>query len=163
VKYLACIFLFFSFKASSLEISDFRSGLACTDGKTFGWICHETKKIYITGQGICNWSGEDKPCTWYGFEFNYKNNDPDSFITCESKTSQRVDSGSPQGLIAENVDSEQHSFALEGDSGYSFNPQYTIFTTMEKEQSVIESRTLCKVDGKVVFEFDFKTFFPITK
>jgi hypothetical protein len=147
----------------ALEISNFKSGLACTDGKTFGWICHLSKEIYVTGQSQCEWSGENKPCTWYGFEFSYKNYKLGTDINCEYKSSEPTTEGNFDGVRSEDAKSGKYSFQLEKEEGHFFNPQFTLLAVRDNDKSVIINNTICKYEDEVIFSYDINTHFPISE
>ncbi len=146
--------------AMGLDISNFKSGLACTDSKTFGWICHETEEIHITGQGRCTWNGEEKACTWHGFQFDYSGNTKDTIIECEYESSAMLNEGNPDEVIADNVDKGSYSFSVDGEEGHFFNPQYFIFAVQPINSSRLYSETTCSVSGKHVFSYKLTAIFP---
>ena len=96
----------------AVEISNFKSGLACTDGKTFGWICHETSDIYITGQGKCIYNKQEKPCTWHGFSFDYKEVTEETEITCTIETSKPTNPGNPEEVLGKGLHSSEYTLPV---------------------------------------------------
>ena len=148
-------------QSSALEIERFESGLACTDGYSFGWICHDTEEIHVTGQGRCVWDGETLPCTWYGFEFDYSGNHDDITIECNFSASEAGSSGNPAGVIEDESDSGSYSFKLEGEQGTFFNPQYMLLSTRPAEKALLRTDTTCKAGDTVLFEFGFNIHFPL--
>ena len=144
----------------ALDISNFKSGLACTDGKSFGWVCHTTEDVYITGQGQCNRSGQNKPCTWYGFQFDYINNDDKKPLNCKYEISQKVALGNPMEVANEGRETGSFSFSLKGSEGHFFNPQYYILTTKPEKDSLLSMTTTCSVENKEVFKYKINAHFP---
>lgn len=164
VKFLTTIFILsLAFNVSALEIKDFKSGLVCTDAENFGWICHERKDIYVTGQGRCVWNGETIPCTWYGYEFAYSGNVPGTAIECEYALSQKTNTGNPERITDVNTDKGKYSLSLEDESGHFFNPQYVGFRTQVKERALRSGKTICRVNGSKVFEYEFNIHFPVSE
>ena len=151
-----------SFQASAIEITNFTSGLACTDGHSLGWICHETEEVHLTGQGTCTWDGEDYPCTWYGFEFEYSGNDDNLEISCQFTTSQSATSGNPKGVIEDSSETGSFSFKLEGEKGRFYNPQYSLLATKPEYRAVQTIETTCEADETHLFEFRFNVHYPIS-
>src|SRR3546814_7048738 len=101
----------------ALEIQNFRSGLLCDVDKKFttgdipiSWICFETETIYVTGQGQCTFDGQEKKCSWYGYEFDYSNASEEDEIKCVSTSSVPVPIGTPKGAEKR---SEEHTSELQ--------------------------------------------------
>ncbi|TDR20701.1 hypothetical protein [Marinicella litoralis] len=161
--FLCGVFLLSSHGISAFEIENFKSGSACTDNQTFGWICHNSKDIYVTGQSKCKWNGESKPCTWYGFEFDYSDNKNGTTIECTYQQSYSGSMGNPSEVTIKDADSGSYSFDLKEASGHFYNPQYIILNTRSKDEALLESHTICKVNNEKVFEFGFNIHFPISK
>jgi hypothetical protein len=157
------VLLFFSKTTMALEISNFESGLACTDGKSFGWICHVTEEINITGQGQCIWSGENKPCTWYGFQFSFKDYKIGADINCEYRLSEPTNEGNFEGVRSENAQSGTFSFQLKEEEGHYYNPQYFLLSIKEKDSAEIRVTTICKYEGEIIFSYEINANFPISE
>ena len=146
----------------AIEIDNFVSGPVCTDSKTFGWVCHNQQDIYITGQGRCIWNGEDKPCTWYGFEFDYKNNEIGSIIECTYRSSEEISLGNPDEITTEDKKVGTYSFSIKEKEGHYFNPQYSVLATMSKDKANTSNETTCFSDGKKIFSYNYRFHFPVT-
>ena len=157
------IMLALTFKVTALEVSNFKSGPACTDGKSFGWICHNTKEVYVTGQAKCTWNGEVKPCTWYGFEFDYSGNKQGTVVECKYVMSEPGSEGNPNEVIKTESNSGSYSFSLKEESGHFYNPQYILLSTQVRGKSLLKENTICMVSGETVFEFGFNVHFPISE
>ena len=137
---------------TATEITNFRSGLVCSDGKDLIGVCHLTEDVYITGQSTCVWNGENKPCTWYGFSFDYKKTKPGTDVVCEFKTSQNIVDGNPKEILRKGTNSGEYSFKLENVSGHFFNPQYFLFSGYSNiSRSLITTETVCSIEGKQIF------------
>lgn len=145
------------------EVSNFKAGLVCFDGKELLGVCHKTEDIYITGQGTCIWNQENKPCTWYGFSFDYKNAKQGTKILCKYKVSESITEGNFDGVRSENTNDGEFLINLENESGHFFNPQYFLFSGYytSNQNSVIKTETTCAIDGKQVFSYKIKAHFPI--
>ena len=149
--------------ASALEVSNFKSGPACTDNESFGWICHNTKDVYVTGQSKCTWNGESKPCTWYGFEFDYSGNKKGATIDCKYQMSELGSEGNPNEVIKTKSNSGSYSLTLKEESGHFYNPQYMLLSTQPREKALLKSNTICSLEGATIFEFGFNVNFPISE
>jgi hypothetical protein len=152
--------LVLSLNTAALEVRNFKSGPACTDNESFGWICHNTKDIYITGQGSCTWNGETKPCSWYGFEFDYSGNKEEVSIQCSYVMSESGSEGNPNEVIREKSNSGSYEIKLTKENGHFYNPQYTLLSSQVKEKALVKSDTICTVNGSTVFEFGYNFHFP---
>jgi len=150
-------------RIDAAEISNFKSGLICSDGKEFIGVCHITEDIYITGQSTCVWNRESKPCTWYGFSFDYKKAKPGTEILCKFKLSQNIANGNPDEIISKSTNSGEYKIKLEAESGHFFNPQYFLFNGYYKKlsDSAITTETVCSIEGKQVFSYKIKAHFPV--
>lgn len=157
---IACV----SQQSLAVEISNFRSGLACTSTKLTeggsGWICQPTEEVLITDQGTCVYNSQAKPCTWIGFEFDYKSNSKGTKLHCTVETSAPTNPGNPTKVLSEGVTSHSYEIKLGGESGHFFNPQYYIFTVRQKDDALVVNSGSCKSEGVVVFEYKFNLHFP---
>jgi hypothetical protein len=151
-----------AFQANAAEISNFKAGLICSDGKDFIGVCHTTEDIYITGQSTCVFNKEYKPCTWYGFSFDYAKVKPQTELLCKYKTSQNIMDGNPKEIRSDSTNSGEYTIKLEGESGHFFNPQYFLFAGYRKlSDSTITTETVCSIEGKEVFKYKIKAHFPV--
>ena len=162
---IALLLVLVSWPSSAIDISNFKSGLACTHTKLTdegsGWICQPTEDVLVTDQGSCVFNGVTKPCTWIGFEFDYKNAKKDTKLQCVVESSEPTDHGNPGELISNDATSQNYELPLDGESGHFFNPQYFIFNVRSKSNALLVNKGSCKEDGIIVFEFKFNMHFPI--
>jgi hypothetical protein len=154
--------------ASALEISNFKSGLACTHtrlegGDPQGWVCQPTQDVLVTDQGSCVYNGQEKRCTWIGFEFDYRNASKDQKLQCVARNSEPVDSGNPGKVIGKDLRSENYEIPLPAGEGHFFNPQYFVFNVRTKADpdSVLQQTFTCSASGKVMFEAKFNLRLPV--
>lgn len=150
--------------ASAVEITNFRSGLACTNsainGDTTGWICQPTEDIPITDQGRCVYADKEILCTWFGFEFDYRSRAGETKLLCKSETSIPTDSGNPKEVLEQDATSHQYQLDLKGGSGRFYNPQYFGFQVRPANDSLIVVNGSCQYDGAEVFQYRFNLRFP---
>ena len=148
--------------ADATVVSDFKSGLVCDPGKAHAWICHQAEDIHLTGQGRCVYDGEQYPCTWYGFSFNYANNIPGTQLECEYTSTLPRDMGNPEGVVARNTATGKYSLTLDHVEGRVFNPQYTIFGVRTPEDDGLDSTTTtCSISGQEIATFEFNLLVPL--
>ena len=150
--------------AQAVEVSNFRSGLACPntsagDNKN-GWICHVTEDILVTDQGSCRYNGQDRPCTWVGFEFDYRGAKAGDELECVVKQSQPSAFGNPNEELAKNATSQQFSLPLEKGEGHFYNPQYFTFTARLPNATLVINTGRCSFKGKSLFEYTYRLRFP---
>ncbi|WP_417446796.1 hypothetical protein [Kangiella sp.] len=143
----------------SVEITNFKAGLACTDGETFGWICHETNDIYITGQGKCVYNKQVKPCTWHGFSFDYTGMTENKEIKCTIKSSHPANLGNPKEQTSTNQVSSEFTLPLPIGDGHFFNPQYRVLSFINGDP-VITEKTSCYFSDKLIFEINNRYIHP---
>jgi hypothetical protein len=149
---------------AEVEITHFKSGLACTKitptPESPGWICQPTEEILVTDQGVCVFNGNKMPCTWMGFEFDYKGASKGEKLQCVVESSVPVNIGNPKQLVAENARLHPYELPLESESGHFFNPQYIGFSVARKGSETHVDKGSCKSNGRVVFEYRFNIRYP---
>jgi hypothetical protein len=154
--------------SQAVEITNFRSGLACTRttqstvGGT-GWICQPTEDVLITDQGTCVYNGGKIACTWVGFEFDYHGAGKETKLKCISKTSSPTDRGNPKSILAKDATSEKFELTLPQGDGHIFNPQYFTYTPRTIDHALVVDRGSCKAENKIVFEYQFNVHFPVVR
>lgn len=146
--------------AMAIKVSDFKAGLACTDGRSFGWVCHKTTEIYITGQGQCISNRKSVPCTWYGFSFKYNNYKLGTKIKCKHYSSVPVSFGNPKSVSKKNVKFIKFNIELKKPSGEYYHPQYSVLAKPPKGVNVRKARTECTYKGEKLFDFKFNFHLP---
>ena len=152
--------LMLPFSASAIELQNFKAGLACTDARTFGWICHETYEVLVTGQGRCNFDGKSKPCTWFGFEFDYTSLGEDETVECSANNSFAVRFGNPKQADENRQKNKRFKLPLKPGSGHFFNPQYVLLTAPEEPPYTLQQQISCSVSDKELFKFDMFITYP---
>jgi hypothetical protein len=70
--------------AGTVQVSGFRSGIACTEAGHPTSICQQAVEISVTGEDQCAQPEGNKRCTWYGFELDYHNAVPGEPLICNS-------------------------------------------------------------------------------
>ena len=151
--------------ASDLEISNFRSGLACTNSTQVegrnGWICHPTELILVTDQGSCVFNKEKRLCTWYGFEFDYRSVEKGTKLHCTSTMSEPGNSGNPRGLVKKDSASDTYELELPEKEGHFYNPQYIAFNLQAAADDDFLIDTTCKNQDSIVFAYKLRLRFPL--
>ena len=146
------------------EIRNFKAGLVCPDRESGrigdGRVCFETETVHVTGQGRCTYDGEDLPCTWHGYEFEYSGAEPGQKISCIVKNSVAVNYGNPDGVAATDAQTYDYELDLEKTEGRFFNPQYVLFTTVSPDAPQEIEETVCSSRGEELFRFRFLFLYP---
>ncbi len=157
----------FSSPVHALEIQNFRSGLVCELEYEMSdldwpieWICFETETVYITGQGRCVWDGEDKHCTWYGYEFDYTGATGEEEITCSMTSELPFNEGSPAGVSDKNITNAEWSYSLEPGDGHHYKPNYSVFGPQDEYESLNTTSTTCSLDGKELYQYRMTRIYP---
>jgi hypothetical protein len=163
---IASLLFFACTPAAAIEIHNFKSGLVCSDADgTQGadsWVCHQTKDILITDQGRCVYNRVERPCTWFGFEFDYTAGEGRTKLQCVVESSRPTSPGNPSKVLAKDVMSQSHEIELVGTSGHFANPMYYIFAVRSAPTSRVVETFTCKSDNAVVFQARFNLQFPET-
>ena len=150
--------------AQALDISNFKSGLACTNTSTrddaAGWICHITEDVLVTDQGQCRYEGKDQLCTWIGFEFDYRGAQPGDQLECTIEQSKPTAFGNPKEELDPGATSQEFVLPLEKTEGHFYNPQYFTFTTRPLGEELLITTGRCAFEGKDVFEYTYRLRFP---
>lgn len=148
----------------AVDIKNFKSGLVCPSRESGkigeGRICFETETVQITGQGKCIFNGQELPCTWFGFEFDYAAAEVGEQISCRSKSSFPINFGNPDGIVAEDTNAFEYVLDLEGSKGRFFNPQYAVFSATSPGGREKEEETICSSGSEELFRFKFRFIYP---
>lgn len=159
-KIFITLLLVFALNVNSADISNFKAGIACTDAKTFGWICHETVKVLVSGQGTCKYNKQEVPCTWHGFEFEYKDFNRDTVFECTSTSSEVANVGNPEEILAEDTTTNTYRLDIAEGDGFFFNPQYKVLAMPKNEPIILYEQTECFLDGVKQIEYNHEFVFP---
>ncbi|GGA83215.1 hypothetical protein GCM10011521_21930 [Arenimonas soli] len=165
---LACLLLLLAAAqpCTAFEISNFKAGLACTNttlNDQSGWVCHETREIFVTDQGRCVYNGERRLCTWTGFEFDYRSDQDGVTLQCGTTLSKPATFGNPGEVLEEDTTSHAFELELSGKHGHFFNPMYYVFSLREPGTPPMVDTMTCRFDGEVVFTYTFNVHSPIAK
>ena len=150
-----------------LIIENFKSGLLCpnpssgeVDPKHHRHTCFETEYIVITGQGQCPLGQDELPCTWYGFEFDYKNAQPDQNLYCTVKTEYTETFGKQKKIANKPEKAHEYVLKLNASDTHLFYPQYTLFNpSSETTISEIQSTT-CSDGSREVINYTQTLIYP---
>ena len=154
--------------ADEFRIENFKSGLVCPDPTSQGKnskkhspsVCFENDTILITGQGKCIYNGDDYPCTWYGYEFDYYNAQPNQALDCVVKSNTPQSFGNPEGIEVENTKTYEFRLELDPNETHFFNPTYSIFAYWPAKKNIEKFTTECSLNSKSVFKFSKELIFP---
>ncbi|MGH7563823.1 MAG: hypothetical protein ACREK5_05320 [Gemmatimonadota bacterium] len=114
-------------------------------------ICQGTD-VPIRGRDGCIWSGEHRRCTWYGFEFDYENADPDEPLLCEWTRSRPGTEGNREGVRSEGLATDTFEVELEQESGRFFSPGYDLFQVVSGPWMTVRLHFECTYRGEPAFE-----------
>ncbi|OAJ93109.1 hypothetical protein [Vibrio bivalvicida] len=142
----------------ALDIFNIKSGDLCENTEGKRWVCHDNVDTYVTGQSRCMYNQNVEPCTWYGFEFEYKSYDEKTPLRCSLLSSYPMEFGNPKDLEGKS-DTQNFEFMLESSEGVFFNPQYMLLPRYG-EAVVVEHRVECKYNEETVFESLKRFHFP---
>lgn len=151
----------------AFRLLNFRSGPVCRDPDLVDErrekgrppsdrICEE-KNILIRGQDGCVFDGEWKRCTWWGYEFDYENADPDQPLVCAWTRSRPTDVGNSEGIRESGVMTGTDEIELPQESGHFFGPGYDVHLPVP--WMTIDVRYACTYRGEPAFEFEHRVVF----
>lgn len=126
-------------------------------------VCFETQTIQITGEGTCVYAEENKPCTWYGYSFDYQLPEGKSKVTlqCSSWMSHPGNFGNPTAELERDADKGLYELELVGSEDTFFNPQYSVLPASLREPGrVIRYKQTCSYVGTKLFEILFELHYP---
>lgn len=78
------VFATFTGGPAAVWVSGFRSGPVCLEHGQPSTVCRTAVDIQVTGDDSCAQPDGSKPCTWFGFEMDYRNANPREPLTCQS-------------------------------------------------------------------------------
>lgn len=174
MKYLASIPIILLTACSGandeLVIENFKSGLVCPDPdaqdanskKHKPRICFENDTLLITGQGTCIFNGETHPCTWYGYEFDYRNAKPNQRLQCKTKSNSAESFGNPDRIEKERSKTYNFELELDHNKTHFFNPTYSIFGYRPAKKNIVKLTTECFADSKRVIKYSKELIYPET-
>jgi len=149
--------------AASLQISKFAFGLVCgTD--TNKRVCFKTNDIPVTLEGACVFNGEQRRCTWYGFEFDYvlPAGKTRAKLDCVARSDSGFTAGNPKAELKKHVHEFPYAIELHGSGGHFFNPQYITRTadTSDPIGTISAESESCSYAGRTVFDTEFRLRYP---
>jgi hypothetical protein len=143
-----------------LRILDFVSGPVCHNQDGTEGICKQAEDIPIKGESVCDWSGEKRRCTWFGFQFDYENADPRIPIDCDYVRSQPSTEGNWKGVRDANVSTGSFSYELDSSDGHFYNPMFELYSIPPKGKTItIVTELKCKYGGDPVFDMTFRAHY----
>lgn len=124
-----------------------------------GEIC-EGSKIAVRGRGRCVFAGEEKPCTWFGFEFDYANKDPDEPITCTWTRSAPVNDGNVEEVVKRRTTTNTVTLDTGPEtSGRHRHTMYQVYAPFPAPWYIVRMDIRCTYRGKQVLETDWQLIF----
>lgn len=148
-----------SFEVTAADISNFVSGPVCHHEDGSESICGQDEDIYVTGQSTCTYAGERKPCTWFGFQFDYENANPEIPIVCTYWRSEASDEGNYETVRHRSANTGEFRIELNKTSGHFYNPMYQLYSPPPGKDFVIVTSLSCSIEDKPVFEMTFNLRF----
>ncbi|MDK9762387.1 hypothetical protein KI743_10260 [Vibrio sp. D420a] len=139
----------------ALDVFNIQSGDLCEDIEGKRWVCHNNVDTYVTGQSRCMFNKQIEPCTWYGFEFDYRSYDKTVPLRCSLTFTYPIQFGNPNNLEGKS-DTKKFELFLEENEGRFFNPQYMLLPRYGKAL-VVEHAIKCTYKDAPVFE-SFRRF-----
>ena len=153
----------------AFAITNFASGPVCRDPALVDerrdegrppsdHICSGTD-VAIRGQDGCIWSGEQRPCTWYGWEFDYEHADPDVPIVCVWTRSRPADQGNWEGVQSRGLATDTVEIPLPSESGHFFSPGYDLYQAVTFPWGIVRVEYDCTYEGMPAFQASFRLIY----
>ncbi len=140
-----------------LRISNFVSGPVCHYDNGTEEVCNQAEDIDIKGESYCDWSGEQRRCTWFGFQFDFENADPSVPIECDYMRSRASAEGNWERVREKNASTGSFTYELETSNGHFYNPMFELYSAPPGGAVIIVSTEFqCTYDGKPVFDMIFR-------
>jgi hypothetical protein len=140
--------------AQGLRISDVKQGLMRFDHAGKGHIYSNGNQFDYIENGTCTANGDERPCMWHGFEFNFTATSDSTSLSCVSRLNPPMHIVDPASEYGRSVSVFNWSLELSGHSGTFTNPQYTYRTASTPWQHS-NTLTTCSYDGQVVLRMEF--------
>jgi len=134
-------------------VTGFQFGLMCDIGQETPKVCVPTDTIRVTGESRCTYNHERRPCTWYGYSFDYELLTETPTLTCAWSATLPVSEGNPERERSANTRSGTYEIPLPGRRGHFVNPQYTLRSD-GPATSLTFSQT-CSYEGTVAFTVSY--------
>ena len=139
------------------RIWNFVSGPVCHYDDGTEDVCKQAEAIDVKGESSCDWSGEQRRCTWFGFQFDYENADRSVPIECDYVRSRASAEGNWEGVRDENATTGTFTYELETSNGHFYNPMFDLHSVPPGGAVIIVSTELkCTYGGKPVFDMTFR-------
>lgn len=124
-------------------------------------VCFQAEDVLITGEGRCTYDRRSVPCTWYGYSFEYELPKREATLECSWSSTDQANVGTPDAEGHTDVSQGHYELKLEGQHGFFFNPQYSVFPSQRKHVGkVVQIRNSCSLEDRVGFEVVFKLRYP---
>lgn len=154
----------------TLEVTGFRSGPVCGAGAgevgraPSDSIC-PSRSVLMRGKDTCVYDGAEVPCTWWGFEFDYRHAVPNLPMVCIWERSVPSDEGNYAGVRSRNISVDTIAIHFPADSGHLFHPG---FDTVPRDLNVrwaevrltigcsYRTQRLFTANYRMIFSSDFR-------
>lgn len=148
-----------------LRITNLRSGPVCEAGTAeigrapSDRICPD-RDIAIRGKDTCVFDGEEKRCTWWGFEFDYENADPEEPLVCVWTRSLPVNEGNYEEVRSRSIATDTVRYDLEGTSGHFFFPGFDTFPeAFPYPWMTVDAQRDCSYRDRHLFQLNHRLLF----
>lgn len=155
--------------SGGLRVSNVVAGTICLPGEGSareavgvdgaGEIC-EDSQIRIRGFGRCVFDGDERPCTWFGFAFDYEHKDPDEPITCVWTRPRPMNEGNPDEVVERMATTG--TFTLDtgsATSGRYRHAMYQVYQPFPAAWLAVPMDVRCTYRGEQVLETSWQLIF----
>jgi len=139
--------VFATFAGAAVWVSGFRSGPVCLTGGQPSSVCQTAVDIQITGEENCALSGGNQPCTWFGFEMDYRNANPMEPLICQSSANEEDFLG---GIVSQVIKAAPDSTGSDSDLGNFLGQLQKELNSGKSMDQVFSGISITTEDGTVL-------------
>lgn len=129
---------------STITLSNAGSGTICADESGALDLCERAARVVIEGEATCEYSGNEYPCTRFGYEFDYSDATPGTELECDR---MRYDPKSGE-------QNDSYTRAIEAESGRIAFLTFRTFAPVE-ERLIFSEVHHCSYRGERVATIEF--------
>lgn len=133
----------------AVTVTGFRSGRVCVEGGQPSSVCQPSVDIQVTGEESCAQAGGEQPCTWYGFELDYRNADPVEPLICQTSAADGDFLGGVMAKVIESAPPRDKS-EPESELGKLFGHFQKELNSGKSLDQVFSGISITTADGKTL-------------
>jgi len=141
------VFATFAGGPDPVWVSGFRSGSVCLEQGQPSSVCQTAVDIQVTGEDSCVQSTGNQPCTWFGFEMDYRNANPMEPLICQSSANEEDFLG---GIVSQVIEAAPESSGSNSDLGNFLGQIQNELNSGKSLDQVFSGITITTEDGQTL-------------